>query len=108
MWSCKFRKFGKPINVLDKSIVFDIVYRFAGNNIPSGFDFTSYKNALIIPESPNYPGVDFLIWDLEDETLLVFQIAISKLNDRKNADNFTKGSDGPSLRSKWANLCGIE
>ena len=38
--------------------------------------------------------------------LLVFQIALSKLNDRKNADNFTKGSgvDVPSLKSKWAEI----
>ena len=51
--------------------------------------------------------MDFLIWDLENKALLVFQIAISKLNDRKNVDDFTKESDGPSLKSKWTNLCGI-
>lgn len=72
------------------------------------YDFTLYKNVLFIPEFLNYPGVDFLIWNSVDKVLLAFQIAINKLNDRKNEDNFTKESNGPSLKTKWANLFQID
>lgn len=68
------------------------------------YNFAVYKNVLFIPEFLNYPGVDFLIWNSEDKVLLAFQIAINKLNDRKNESNFTKENNGPSLKSKWANL----
>jgi len=71
-------------------------------------DFKEYQNVLFIPDSPNYPGVDFLMWDLEDRVLFAFQIAIEKLNDRKNVDHFMTGRNGPSLKSKWANLFNIE
>ena len=71
-------------------------------------DFKDCQNVLFIPESPDYPGVDFLIWDLDEKVLLAFQVTIDRLNDRKNADHFTTGDDSPSLQTKWANLCGID
>ncbi|GBB85238.1 hypothetical protein RclHR1_01180015 [Rhizophagus clarus] len=104
-------KFGKPsLEVFDKSIVFDKAFRLIDNDVPSYsmYDFKVHQNVLFIPESPNYPGVDFLIWNFEDKILFAFQIAISKLNDRKNADNFTKGRNSPSLKNKWANLFEID
>ncbi|CAB4390510.1 unnamed protein product [Rhizophagus irregularis] len=99
-------EFGFPSsNVFDKSIVFDKIFRLVNNDVPSSmYNFAVYKNVLFIPEFLNYPGVDFLIWNSEDKVLLAFQIAINKLNDRKNESNFTKENNGPSLKSKWANL----
>jgi hypothetical protein len=104
----QFRKFSESsLNVFaDKSIIFDKVFRIIDNDVPSS-SFKVYRNVLFFPESPDYPGVDFLIWSTEDEVLLAFQIAINKLNDRKNADNFINGSNG-SLKNKWANLFRID
>ncbi|RIA87884.1 hypothetical protein C1645_695657, partial [Glomus cerebriforme] len=104
----KCRKFSRPnLVVFDKSIRFDRVMRFFDNDIFLTNDLTEYNDLLFIPESSNYPGVDFLIWNRDDKVIFAFQITISELNDRKNIDNFMIKSDGLSLRSKWANLFGI-
>ncbi|RIA83457.1 hypothetical protein C1645_833697 [Glomus cerebriforme] len=97
--------FGRPSKIVfDKSITFDKIIRFVDDDIYGDIGF---PNVLFIPESLNYPGVDFLIWDLDEKVLLAFQITISMPNDRKNSDDFMNGIDGQSLKSQWAKRCRI-
>ena len=103
----EFSEFGKSNknNKKIRNFMFDRVIRFSGNDMPpfiDQFDLT-YK-VLFIPESPNYPGVDFLIWDSENKELSGFQITIGGIkNHRKSVDSFLAGN----LKEKWKNLCKI-
>ncbi|EXX58538.1 hypothetical protein RirG_197050 [Rhizophagus irregularis DAOM 197198w] len=94
-------QFGIPsLNIFDKNVNFDEVIRIVDNDIFSIKDFNEYNNVLFIPEYTKYPGMDFLIWDCEDKILLVFQIAMDKIDERKVMNYFDKEG--------WANLCDID
>ncbi|CAG8684417.1 11655_t:CDS:2 [Dentiscutata heterogama] len=82
------------------------IIKFIGNDIPTE-SFNVEKNALFLPQSDNYPGVDFLIWDHYSKILFLFQVTIGSLaNHRKSKGNFMTGEG--SLKNKWATLCNIE
>ncbi|CAG8822796.1 34920_t:CDS:2, partial [Gigaspora margarita] len=81
------------------------VIKFMGNSTPvESFDVNLHT--LFIPLSPNYPGVDFLIWDTTCKLLFAFQVAISSpTSHRKSKNKFMEGEN--SLKSKWVTLCRI-
>ncbi|CAG8787851.1 5620_t:CDS:2, partial [Dentiscutata erythropus] len=82
------------------------IIKFIGNDIPTE-GFNMEKNALFLPQSDNYPGVDFLVWDHCSKILFSFQVTIDSLaNHRKSKDNFMTGEG--SLKNKWATLCNTE
>ncbi|RIB28453.1 hypothetical protein C2G38_2157877 [Gigaspora rosea] len=80
------------------------IIKFIGNDIPTE-SFNVEKNVLFLPQSDNYPGVDFLIWDNCRKILFSFQVTIGSLaNHRRNKDSFMTGE----LKNKWATLCNTE
>ncbi|KAF0528499.1 hypothetical protein F8M41_013123 [Gigaspora margarita] len=100
----KIRKPGR--NRTDLNFKLSQIIKFIGNDIPTE-SFNLEKNALFLPQSDNYPGVDFLIWDHYSKILFSFQVTIGSLaNHRKSRDDFMTGKDGKdSLKNKWATLC---
>ncbi|CAG8642951.1 9513_t:CDS:2, partial [Gigaspora rosea] len=93
---CKITKPGKrkPTVAYDlKFKEFSQIIKFVGNGIPTE-SFNVEKNVLFLPQSDNYPGVDFLIWD---NSLTIGTLASHKTSK----DNFMNGE----LKNKWAALC---
>ncbi|RIB24528.1 hypothetical protein C2G38_2069797 [Gigaspora rosea] len=102
---CKITKPGRKQTVAyDLNFNLSQIIKFIGNDIPTE-SFNVEKNVLFLPQSDNYPGVDFLIWDNCRKILFSFQVTIGSLaNHRRNKDNFMTGE----LKNKWATLCNTE
>ncbi|RIB24536.1 hypothetical protein C2G38_2139225 [Gigaspora rosea] len=104
---CKITKPGKrkPTVAYDlKFKEFSQIIKFVGNGIPTE-SFNVKKKVLFLPQSDNYPGVDFFIWDNSRKILFSFQVTIGTLASHKTSkDNFMNGE----LRNKWAALCSTE
>ncbi|CAG8518080.1 25064_t:CDS:2 [Gigaspora margarita] len=103
--TCEFKIRNRTV-AYDLNFKLSQIIKFIGNYIPTE-SFNVEKNALFLPQSDNYPGVDFLIWDHYSKILFSFQVTIGSLaNHRKSRDDFMTGKDGKdSLKNKWATLC---
>ncbi|KAI3659465.1 hypothetical protein MP638_004527 [Amoeboaphelidium occidentale] len=82
------------------NIVIENVVSFAGNKVPTQSSFNMNTTALFIPESPNYPGFDFFIWDSARKKLMGFQITIRNPFTTHGKMNST----GPNCQ-RWKTLC---
>ncbi|CAG8656046.1 6654_t:CDS:2 [Racocetra fulgida] len=83
------------------------VVKFLGNSLPfENVDLS--KTTFFLPLSPNYPGVNFLIWDHEKKLLFAFQITIGNLKDHYESRNKFTANRSDSLVNKWAELCKIK
>ncbi|ORY41632.1 hypothetical protein BCR33DRAFT_718786, partial [Rhizoclosmatium globosum] len=60
----------------DRSIEFTEIIPFSGHKLPPSTSFTSNRSTLFIPESVNYPGYDFFIWDSKTKVISAFQVTI--------------------------------
>ncbi|KAJ3319347.1 hypothetical protein HDV06_006374 [Boothiomyces sp. JEL0866] len=53
------------------------VIHFSGNKLPLQKAFNQRMVTLFVPKSPNYPGLDFFIWNPQEE-LMAFQITVKQ------------------------------
>ena len=61
-----------------KNITISDVVHFAGNKVPLKKSFNMITTTMFVPESPNYPGIDFFIWDPSEQVLMAFQVTVKK------------------------------
>ena len=105
-------KKGKKSNKIDElkmNVQLSDVCRFAGMGVPSvssGADLT--KSTLFVPNNPNYPDVDLLVWDIVSSTLFAIQVTVrEKVKDHMDEckwDIERSDKDGnalPSLSDAW-------
>ncbi|KAJ3308025.1 hypothetical protein HDV04_001944 [Boothiomyces sp. JEL0838] len=86
----------------EERIEIDNVVHFAKNGMPPKSSFKVDITTLFVPESPNYPGVDFFIWDSVLQRLMGFQVTV--LNPFTNHSKMD--SDGQSNNYKeWQGFC---
>ncbi|KAJ3322127.1 hypothetical protein HDV06_003578 [Boothiomyces sp. JEL0866] len=78
------------------------IVHFAKNGMPPQSSFNRNVNTLYVPESPNYPGFDFFIWDSARQRLMGFQVTVlnpftnhSKMNSKGQSNNY----------NRWQNFC---
>ncbi|RIB12581.1 hypothetical protein C2G38_2144994 [Gigaspora rosea] len=103
----KITKPGKKRTVAhDLNFKLSQIIKFIGNDIPTE-SFNVEENTLFLPQSDNYPGVDFLIWAPNSETLFSFQVTVGPLTSHKKSKETFMTGEG-SLKNKWANLCDTE
>jgi hypothetical protein len=77
----------------------DIVY-FSGNKLPPKHLFNQRVITLFVPRSPNYPGLDYFIWNPVDLVLMAFQITV------KNPFTTHPKIDGMSENcALWLDFC---
>ncbi len=77
----------------------DIVY-FSGNKLPPKHLFNQRVITLFVPRSPNYPGLDYFIWNPVDLVLMAFQITV------KNPFTTHPKIDGMSKNcALWLDFC---
>ena len=79
----------------------DIVH-FSGQKLPKVSRFNKKLTTIFIPDSSNYPGFDFFIWDSQELKILGFQVTV--------ANPFIKHSkiDGVPNCVSWVEFCGAE
>lgn len=63
---------------LERSIHFSDIVRFPGMNVSSQSTFKKNLATLFIPESLNFHGFDFCLWDAERQVLICFQICLQE------------------------------
>ena len=77
----------------------DIVY-FSGNKLPPKHLFKQRVMTLFVPRSPNYPGLDYFIWNPVDLVLMACQITV------KNPFTSHPKIDGTSENcALWLDFC---
>ncbi|ORY38883.1 hypothetical protein BCR33DRAFT_720533 [Rhizoclosmatium globosum] len=52
------------------------IVRFIGHKVPPTASFNPNRSTLFVPESVNYPGYDFFIWNSKTKTISAFQVTI--------------------------------
>jgi hypothetical protein len=79
------------------------IVRWYGNNVPLLLSNLSANSpTLFWPHSPNYPGVDALIWMPDNKTLLLVQITLSSVQE--HASNLWV--EQQELEAKWRAILG--
>ena len=61
-----------------KNAEFNDVVHFSGNKLPLPNSFNRKASTLFLPKSPNYPGLDFFIWNPVEEILMGFQVTVKQ------------------------------
>jgi hypothetical protein len=80
--SCQTRKttttgLSKNNPVQKRVEIVDVVH-FSGNGLPLQHSFNRRNSTLFIPKSPNYPGLDFFIWNSSEEVIMAFQVTVKQ------------------------------
>lgn len=84
----------------DRNIAFDSVVHFSGNKLPPVAAFKKNAMTLFVPESPNYPGFDFFIWDSKREILMGFQVTVLQ-----PFTNHSKMNNMEGFLNQWQKFC---
>jgi hypothetical protein len=74
-----------------------------GNSVPQ-MTLSRSEDLLLVPLSPNYPGVDFLIWVAQKKALCLFQVTLSSVS--QHSSNFWESD--PELQSRWRDVLGVQ
>ena len=75
--SRRFTKTGLlTVKPTQKEIRIEDVLHFSGNKLPNRNLFKSRAITLFVPQSPNYPGFDFFIWNSLEKVLMAFQVSV--------------------------------
>jgi len=84
------------------------IHHIIGNTIPSPtLDWTN--PIVFIPDSPNYPSVDFLLFDKFKSMLIASQITIQvPIRNHKKSVNFFRLSGNPQIKpdDQWKHNSG--
>jgi hypothetical protein len=97
----KVRRVGFPDDVPEiKRIQIKSVVHFPKNSLPVKTSLNKNLSTLFVPESPNYPRVDFFIWDSTRQVLMGFQVTVqnpiskhSKLESSRKWELFCYGKE---------------
>ncbi|KAI8895287.1 hypothetical protein BC833DRAFT_529645, partial [Globomyces pollinis-pini] len=77
------------------------VIHFSGNKLPLQNTFRTGSKTMFVPQSPNYPGFDFYIWDPVGGVLMGFQVAV------KNPITKNLEKSGARMNQQmWLDFCG--
>ena len=63
-------------NVVEINVKDLLIENFSGNSLPQ--NFRHHRNTAYIPCSPNYPEIDFFVWEHEKNKLWAIQITVGK------------------------------
>jgi hypothetical protein len=74
-----------------------------GNDVPPA-TVSRTEDLLLVPLSPNYPGVDFLVWKADVAGLFLFQVTMSSV--AKHRSNFWQGD--LDLERRWIGKLGVK
>jgi hypothetical protein len=78
------------------------VVEWNGNGVPP-FTLSRLEDLLLVPLTSNYPGVDFLIWKADTETLFLFQVTV-----RSVAQHSDFWQNRQQLQDEWAAMLGVK
>ena len=74
-----------------------------GESVPQ-MTLSRSEDILLVPLSPIYPGVDFLIWAAKSETLCLFQVTLSSV--RRHSSNFWQKKK--NLERQWTGKLNVK
>jgi len=74
-----------------------------GDSVPQ-MTLSRSEDILLVPLSPIYPGVDFLIWAAKSETLCLFQVTLSPV--RSHSSNFWQKKK--NLERQWTGKLNVK
>ena len=74
-----------------------------GDSVPQ-MTLSRSEDILLVPLSPKYPGVDFLIWAAKSETLCLFQVTLSPV--RRHSSNFWQKKK--NLERQWTGKLNVK
>jgi hypothetical protein len=103
-FSFKSRKTTKTglssVNPVTKNTEIKDIIHFSGNKLPLRNSFNHQVMTLFVPKSPNYPGLDYFIWNPHDLVLMAFQVTV------KNPFTSHSKINGASENCKlWLDFC---
>jgi hypothetical protein len=88
-------------NLVETSRPFQLV-RWYGNDVPSLSNLSLNSPTIFWPHSPNYPGVDALIWIPDKKTVWLAQITLSAIGEHTS----NMWAEQPDLQSRWRTILG--
>ena len=62
--------------------------------------FNKQVTTLFVPESSNYPGLDFFIWSHVDHVLMAFQVTV-----KNPFTSHPKINEGSEICKQWLDFC---